>query len=75
GGTRRVTSEVQLGGVHSQLRGSQPWNNRYHSHCWGSDWYTCMIVCLSICLCTVRIPDACGGQKRLSDPWNCSYRW
>lgn len=40
GGTRRVTSQVQLDGVHSQLRDSQPSNHRHHSH-WGrSDWYT-----------------------------------
>lgn len=28
----------------------------------------CMVVCLSVCLCTVLVPGAQEGQKRVSDP-------
>ena len=28
----------------------------------------CMSVCLQVCLCTMRMPDGLGVQKKVSDP-------
>lgn len=44
---------------------------------WFKDWFIFVFVCeyLHICMCITREPVARGGQNRMWDPLQRSYRW
>lgn len=37
--------------------------------------FSVWMLCLHVHMCTVYVSCACGRQKRVLEPWNCSYRW